>query len=151
MMLLVGSVQLPLSAQEASSQQIDVIGTWRLLRQDLSYADTGEIIEDQTSDQHLGILIYDTAGNMAVQIDRRVWNPSLPYVAYQGTYSVNAAEGVVFHHVLTGTVDSYVGTDQRREFELLDNGQTLIIRNRRPPEEPYGVETISQLTWQRTD
>jgi len=150
-LLLVSSVPLSLPAQETPSQHTDIIGTWRLLSQELSYAETGEIIEDETSDQHVGILIYDAAGNVAVQIDRRMWNPLLPYLAYQGTYSVNAAEGAVFHHVLTGTLDSYVGTDQRREFELLDNGQTLVIRNRRPPDDRYGAETISRLTWQRID
>ena len=145
-MLTVGS---SLNGQSTPRPSMSVVGTWRLESQEVRRADTGAVDEERTPDQVIGRLTYDGSGQMAVQIDRRAWDPTYPYMSYFGTYSVNELEGVVVHHVQTSTVDAYAGTDQRREFELQDSGQTLIIRNRRFTRESDPVEILSRLIWRR--
>jgi hypothetical protein len=51
------------------------------------------------------------------------------YVAYFGTYTVDAAHGVVIHHVAADLRRDYTGTDQRRTFQL--SGDELIIGDSR--------------------
>ena len=129
-----------------------VVGTWQLQRQDVRHADTGEVDTFRTTDQSVGWLMYDEGGHMAVQIDRRGWNPRSYYVAYFGRYSVDVNSGVVFHHVQSGTVDSYLGTDQKRGFEVRDEGQTLVITVERLGRagEPWPDEpVIRRLIWKR--
>jgi hypothetical protein len=46
-------------------------------------------------------------------------------VAYWGTYTVDAAAGVVVHHVKSDLGNGYAGTDQRRPFRL--EGDHLVI------------------------
>jgi hypothetical protein len=46
-------------------------------------------------------------------------------VAYWGTYTIDAAAGVVIHHVQSGISGGYAGTDQRRPFRL--EGDRLVI------------------------
>ena len=52
-------------------------------------------------------------------------NPLSDYVAYFGTYTVDAARGVVTHHVTADVRGEYTGTDQPRRFRI--EGDTLII------------------------
>ena len=47
------------------------------------------------------------------------------YVAYWGTYTIDAAAGVVIHHVKSDIGNGYLGTDQRRPFRL--EGDRLVI------------------------
>jgi hypothetical protein len=47
------------------------------------------------------------------------------YVAYFGTYTVDAAKSVVIHHVEGSLKPSFIGTDQPRPFTLA--GDRLII------------------------
>ena len=47
------------------------------------------------------------------------------YVAYFGTYTVDAAKNVVIHHVEGSLKPSFIGTDQPRPFILA--GDHLII------------------------
>ena len=138
-------------AQTPATEANLLLGTWTLESQDTRRADTGEPIAAETSDEFSGVLVYDASGSMAVQIDRRAWNPDRPYTAYFGTYTVDATEGVVFHHVQAGTVASYTGTDQRREFELRDSGNTLVIRNRRLAYGSDSVQVVTALLWRRAN
>ena len=47
------------------------------------------------------------------------------YVAYWGTYTVDAQAGVVIHHVMSDISNGYAGTDQRRPFS--HDGDRLVI------------------------
>jgi len=47
------------------------------------------------------------------------------YVAYRGTYTVDARAGVVVHHVQSDARNTYIGTDQPRPFTL--KGDRLVI------------------------
>ncbi|MFL6244821.1 MAG: lipocalin-like domain-containing protein, partial [Thermoanaerobaculia bacterium] len=93
----------------------------------------------------LGYWVYDTAGNVSVQISI---NPALPivdaswwtlgktandemlasfnnYMAYFGTYTVDYAAGTVTHNVTTDVLRQYTGTAQARPFQIV--GDELLI------------------------
>ena len=128
-----------------------LVGTWRLV----SFEDVknGMTIRE-FGNKPLGLFIYTTDGHVAIQIANPA-NPrcvapgkrsapggkvdlSVPmcspeqaqtllegYVAYWGTYTVDAAAGVVIHHVVSDISNGYAGTDQRRPFRL--EGDRLVI------------------------
>lgn len=93
----------------------------------------------------LGYWVYDTAGNVSVQISI---NPALPivdaswwtlgktandemlasfnnYMAYFGTYTVDYTAGTVTHNVTTDVLRQYTGTAQARPFQIV--GDELLI------------------------
>lgn len=93
----------------------------------------------------LGYWVYDSAGNVSVQISI---NPPLPlvvidpwwtgatandamlasfnnYMAYFGTYTVDYDKGVVTAKVTTDVLRQYTGTDQPRPFKIVKD-QLLI-------------------------
>ncbi len=89
-----------------------------------------------------GRLIYEPDGRMAVQL----MDPNRPgftsgdpvvaseaevraafdgYTAYYGTYSVNPDEQTIVHHIEAALLPNWVGTEQRRHFELAGKYLTL--------------------------
>jgi hypothetical protein len=150
--LLFCSLLAVVCASAAESQgPVGLVGTWRLV----SFEDVedGKTIR-RFSDKPLGLFIYTADGHMAIQIanpaNPRCMAPGkkngagrkddLPvpacspeqmqalldgYVAYWGTYTVDAAAGVVIHHVKSDISNGYAGTDQRRPFRL--DGDHLVI------------------------
>ena len=128
------------------SPSADIVGTWRLEE----YWDRDE--ETQTKrypfgENPLGYFVYDHAGNVLIQIAKNPRPPRLSeeafgrlsteelrpmlqeYVAYFGTYTVDAAHGVVVHHVIADLRREYGGTDQPRQFQLA--GDVLLIGDSR--------------------
>jgi hypothetical protein len=127
------------------------VGTWRLV--EFWNRDAPDQAKQYPfGEQPLGFFVYDGSGNVFIQIAR---NPRLPrishekllqsgveelratvdaYVAYFGTYSVDAARGVVIHHVTADMRREYAGTDQERPFQLtndelrIGDGQTWFRR-----------------------
>lgn len=90
-----------------------------------------------------GLLVYDATGHMAVQIMKQPRQKVTgsdadritakekealfdTYVAYFGTYRVDAAKGVVIHRPEGDLRDVYIGRDEERPFELA--GDRLILR-----------------------
>ena len=107
--------------------------------------------------QPLGYWVYDSAGNVSVQISI---NPPLPivdaawwtmgktanddmlasfnnYMAYFGTYTVDYESGVVTANVITDVLRQYTGTAQPRPFKivrdelLIGDGKTYLRRFKR--------------------
>jgi hypothetical protein len=106
----------------------------------------------------LGYWVYDSAGNVSVQISI---NPPLPlvdapwwtmgattandamlasfnnYMAYFGTYEVDYKKGVVTANVITDVLRQYTGTPQPRPFKivkdqlLIGDGKTYLRRFKR--------------------
>ena len=105
-------------------------------------------------DKPVGLFVYTADGHVAIQIanpanptcvgatkknrpgaaagrDLPVCSPEQAqtllagYVAYWGTYTVDAAAGVVVHHVVSDISSGYAGTDQRRPYRL--DGDRLVI------------------------
>lgn len=128
-----------------------LVGTWRLV----SFEDVENGLTFRPyGDKPLGLFVYTADGHVAIQI-ANLANPTcvppgrksgpgrrdylaLPacnpaqmrallegYVAYWGTYTVDAAAGVVVHHVASDLSTGYAGTDQRRPFRL--EGDRLVI------------------------
>src|SRR6185503_2314523 len=104
-----------------------------------------------------GRLMYDEAGHMAAQLTR----PGRPlvtrestdkdrlaaaagYVAYYGTYEIDASNGIVRHHVEGSTNTSWVGTTLVRYYDFSPdaNRLTLSLKNAE-------ARVTSTLTWER--
>jgi hypothetical protein len=146
-----------------------IVGTWELERIERQLA-TGDWVRAETrlGNNPLGSLVYDSAGNMAVQIMRQqrpllssdglATAPSVApealaparveerviafegYAAYFGKYSVNEAEGVVTHRRIAHLVPNQVGSDVRRRFEFLGDLLVLAV-----PGQPH------RLVWKRAN
>jgi hypothetical protein len=65
------------------------------------------------------------------------------YLAYYGTYTVDAAAGVITHHIHGSLFPEMAGTEQRRHFELSGDRLTLS-----PPATDGGPPRL-HLIWQR--
>lgn len=139
------------------------IGTWRLMSVE-ARRPNGEVapLPARYGTKPVGYLMYDNTGHVAVQIMR----PDRPkfavndidkgtadelkaawdgYSAYLGTYEINEAEGFVVHHVEISAFPNYVGSDQKRFYEL--SGDTLVLK---PPQRQVGNEQLNmRITWQR--
>ena len=130
------------SAQSAPA----VVGTWKVLRYEDRKADG--TVTYPFGEHPRGYFVYDATGHLSVQIMRtpamkafpgmregtgdgdRYKDAFLSYVAYFGTYTVDAAKGVVIHHVEGSVRPDYTDTDQVRPFRI--DGDRLIIEMRQP-------------------
>ncbi|GIK65576.1 MAG: hypothetical protein BroJett018_33700 [Chloroflexota bacterium] len=127
------------------------IGTWRLISQDTHFPDGR--IEPSRGKHPQGILMYDAAGNMAVQLMRtddragdytdfsQLATAMEGYHAYFGTYEVDKAKKIVRHHVIGAAYLPYRGTVQVRHYDFDDDLLTLSADG------PEG--TLRVLVWER--
>ena len=118
----------------------DIVGTWMLV----AYEDhpDGGPTEYPYGPTPAGLLIYDATGHMAIQImktphpkvasgDDENVSPAEKvalfdaYTAYFGSYSVDWKTQIVTHRVEGDICDVYVGTAQKRHFELHGDRLTL--------------------------
>jgi hypothetical protein len=113
------------------------VGTWRLV-----------------SDVSTGVMIYDNLGNMAVQVmplrERHKFAGAQPtpdeakdaingYLAYFGTYSVDASAHAVTHHRKGSLNPGQVGDDAVRRYEF-EPGDRLVL---------LAVGSGNQIIWER--
>jgi hypothetical protein len=146
---------------EKSGIASQLIGTWRMISVE-ERRPNGEVVEPRYGSHPSGYIMYDTTGHVAVQImkpgrARFASNDAAQatvteakaafdgYGAYFGTYEINEAEGYVVHHVEGSVFPNYVGTDQKRGFEL--SGDQLILKP--PPRQVGGEQHTTRVTWQR--
>jgi hypothetical protein len=111
------------------------VGTWRLVS-----IDSGEA--RIFGDSPVGILMYDAAGNVAVQIMRNprpefanyVTSFPLPkdvqlayrsYYAYYGRYTIDAAKGIITHHLQGSLRPGDVGKDFIRAYTFGEKSLSL--------------------------
>ncbi len=107
-----------------------------------------------------GLLIYDPAGWMSVQIMHRDYgqeiqaaNPSTNknrasfngYLGYFGTYELDEKNSQVFHRVAGSTLAHWVGSVQQRSYEFVD--EKLIFSS---PATSKGEEILAVLAWVRS-
>lgn len=124
----------------AGADEDAVVGTWQLV----SYEDKSPDGESHYpfGKEPKGLLMYDAGGRMSIQL-MKVPHPGVAsgddsrvtpeekqalydaYVAYFGRYTVDAAKGVIVHHVEADLADVYIGNDEERPFVL--RGDTLIL------------------------
>jgi hypothetical protein len=140
----------------AQSVQQRLVGTWVLDRIE-TQAETGDWkpADTQFGSHPIGILTYDTAGNMAVQIMRRdrppLSSPGLAeaqsvspkalaqapaeekalafdgYTAYFGKYSVRETEGVVIHKRIGHLVPNQATVPVERHFAFVNDSLVLAV------------------------
>lgn len=112
--------------------QQQFIGTWRLIDQQ-SFREGGTSAYPR-GEEALGILMYDAAGNMQVQLARQgsaggdmsSFKTAMEnFLAYFGTYTIDESAQTVTHHVVGSSYPGYVGTNQVRQFAL--DGDTLTL------------------------
>jgi hypothetical protein len=130
------------------------VGTWFLVAHYTRLAD-GTTVRNW-GENAVGILMYDTHGNMAVQLMRTderardyrdLSDPRTAYEgfhAYFGRYEVDEVEQVVRHYVRGAGYFGYRGSVQAREYEL--DGDTLTLRVVSPAEKVTRV-----LVWRRAE
>jgi hypothetical protein len=135
-------------AAPVGQSQASIVGTWKVMK----YEDRGAdgTITYPYGEHPVGYFVYDATGHLSVHIMRTPALKDFPgmregtgelasyreaflaYVAYFGTYTVDAAKGTVTHHVEGSLRPDYTGTDQVRPFRI--EGDRLIIEIRREQE-----------------
>lgn len=112
------------------------VGTWRLI-----------------SDTQVGIMIYDSFGNMAAQVMPTRARPAFAgaqptpdeakaaltgYLAYFGTYTVDEGAHTVAHHRKGSLNPGQIGEDAVRKYQF--DGDRLLL---------FPVPAGNQITWDR--
>jgi len=148
---------------DAVSQRF--VGAWRLVS-----IEGNPPGRPGTYDRPTGLIMYDSSGQMSVQIvlkaDRKPFAPyakgmldATPeekaaafdsYGAYFGTYAIDAKAGTVTHHLQDSLVPGRRGTDNVRWFEFQGNNRLLLI----PVEDGKGgviarKDAAYKLLWER--
>lgn len=128
-------------------------GNWRLVSF-VTVGDDGVATPSRYTD---GRIMYDAAGHMAAQLTFANRPPLAPeateaeravaqasYLAYYGTYQVDAQAAKVTHHVQGSTNPNWPRTDLVRYYEFADDGDTLRLSLRND-----AGRTTGTLTWAR--
>jgi hypothetical protein len=161
LVLIVVTMASPCFAQSPKDK---FVGTWRLV----GYEDPEPYLGRDTKDP-VGIIMYDSTGHMAGQINRRSDRPKFKagtaiegtpeeikaafvnYTAYYGTYEVNEKEGIVIHHLEASLFPNEIGADNVRYYDLSPDGNRLIytvprmVKGKRSPKS----ESPRRLIWER--
>jgi hypothetical protein len=141
------------------------VGAWRLVSIDGNPPGRTNVY-----DRPSGMILYDPSGHMCVNIvfkaDRKAFAPFTKgllaatteekvaafdsYVAYFGTFAVDAKAGTVTHHLEDNLVPGRPGTDNVRWFEFQGDDRLLLI----PIEDGKGgalarKDASYKLLWER--
>lgn len=145
---------------EARFSGARLIGAWRLRRW-VAFGD--DSFESQPMGQKPdGLLVYSGDGTMITVLgpgerprfqsddvtggtDEERVQAFTTYVAYGGSYEVDG--DTVSHQVETSLFPNWIGTVQRRRWELDQTGRRLILTS--PPVAFGGATRIQRLTWER--
>lgn len=147
-------------ASVARGDATRLVGTWRLVSFE-SRLTGGEIRYPMGRDV-AGQLIYDELGNVSAHImdpsrpafasgdraagtEAEVRKAFVGYLAYYGTYDVDAARGTVTHLIKGASFPNWIGRDQVRNYRL--DGVRLTITT--PPIRAGGEDLITVLLWER--
>lgn len=135
-------------------------GTWRLVANTF-HDDAGHVTHPFGVDCR-GLLMYDRGGMMSVQMIRadrpRFPNEDIHGLdeatlraafeglnTYFGRFDVDAARGVVIHHVEAASLPNRFGSRQERQYELHDD--ELVLRS--PPRLLGGRMLTGELRWRK--
>jgi hypothetical protein len=135
-----------------------IVGTWAFVASEWKRADGRHA--NPFGAGATGVLIYDAAGYMAVQImhaDRPPVTTIAPtidaafalaihgFLAYAGPYEVDDAAATIAHDVVVASFPAWVGTQHRRRFAI--DGDTLTLRDDLAAAD--GVAVAAATTWRR--
>ncbi len=153
-LVLVGVVAAPLaqSKPDAAKVKQQLIGSYKLV----SYVSYDEKGTERPTNYTIGQISYDAAGRMSAQLmakDRPTAGRGASdaeraaslagYIAYYGRYEIDAARGVVTHHVEGSVNMGMVGQAMPRWYELTPDGQTLYLMTKN------GDRVTGRLRWDR--
>lgn len=141
----------------AAGDRDQFVGHWRLASRE-RLTDEGVWVpsEGRMGPDAIGMITYDAAGHMTVQIMRRdrpafaagQRSEATPeelqaafdgYLAYFGRYEVDEVEGSVTHHLEGALYPNWIGDGLKRFYEFSGNRLTLTVAPAR----------VSRLTWER--
>ena len=133
-----------------------IIGTWALVATEWRRAD-GRHANPFGADA-TGILTYDAAGYMSAQVMRAdrpaaavagidtAMTTAVPgYIAYFGTYEVDAGAALITHHVIGSAFPGWVGQTHGRNFSV--EGDRLSLSA--DVVSADGVAVHASTTWER--
>jgi hypothetical protein len=130
------------------------VGTWQLVSQQTLYPD-GTTVPSR-GENAMGVIMYDQAGNMAVQLMRTdehatdytdmtdLKSAMAGFLSYFGRYEVDEEQHKVQHHILGASYFGYRGTTQTRTYEF--SGNELILQAQSPLDNSTRV-----LRWRRAE
>ena len=152
------------SVQAASPSSTDLTGAWRLVSVE-TIRPNGEVIYPFYGKHPQGLIIYDPAGWMSVQIVSDP-KPTVPagnsrdtfknapaaekaiaadgYYAYFGTYTVDRAASTVTHHLTDSLYPGERGENFLRHYTIESARLTLVAKLHE-----MGEEHQRRLVWQR--
>lgn len=137
-----------------------LLGVWQLIQYEIRLADGISI--HPFGEGVRGILIYDPAGHVALQIieaDRpkfasNDWHRGTPEeiqaafqgaMAYWGKFELDATRALVIHHVEGCTYPNWVGVDREQFYAIAGDRLTLTS----PPMTLAGEQVVTYLEWRR--
>lgn len=136
-----------------------LLGTWHLVSiEDTVFGKTRPAVDLGTHPR--GFLMYTSDGHMCATLvdgDRAAWNDAThptnaekvasfdSFIAYAGTFRLDAEKSVVYHYPTVAWSPAYVGTTQVRPFRL--EGDKLIITVTEGLGDPRLEKRV--LVWQR--
>ncbi len=161
-----GEAATPVRGAATTPTRQQLIGAWRLVRITLADA-SGPLVDPFYQAGSEGIIVYDSAGWMSVQI-AAPQRPAFPipesrsasrlpdrtarsraaafdtYYAYFGTWELDEATGVVTHHVKSSLIPAETGLSYAQTVTLEGGRLTFTVRDVK-----RGTETIRRKVWQR--
>jgi hypothetical protein len=152
--MLIGVVAAPAAQTRPDAAKVrqQLIGSYKLI----SYVSYDEKGTERPTNYTVGQISYDAAGRMSAQLmakDRPIAGrgasdaeraaAAAGYVAYFGRYEIDAARGVVTHHVEGSVSQGMVGQAMPRFYEFSPDGQTLYLMTKN------GERVTGRLRWDR--
>jgi lipocalin-like protein len=159
--LFIFGLALPAAPQQGPPAK-SVVGAWRLIS-----VEGNDRLRSKVYDRPTGMIIYDTSGHVAVQIaaigDRKPFTKGVAaatlqekaaaydsYIAYYGTYTIDAKAGTIIHHLRDSLTPNNRGRDFVRYFEFQGEDRILLV----PAEDGKGGLLSRQgltykLLWER--
>ena len=142
-------------------QATDLVATWSLVSWENA---TPDGVSHPMGPDPVGFISYDDSGRMSVQVMRpgrgdlsasgvaqasadRLREVLGGYLAYGGSYVVDAAAGTVTHRIECALMPAQVGSELTRWFQIDGNRLTL----RMGPPTAAGPSTGGRLVWERVD
>lgn len=149
-----------LATRPSRQAAANFVGAWRLVSYESR--DSMGAVQYPWGKGAVGQLLYDARGNMSAMImkpdrtpfasqdlrrgtDAEVRTAFEGFLAYFGTYTVDAVKGTVTHHVRGASYPNVVGGDQVRHYRF--DGMQLVLST--PPIQIGGRPLTTVLVWER--
>jgi len=116
------------AAQAPASPVTDpFLGAWELV--DWRTTDAAGTVRFPYGENAQGQVTYSPDGRMSAHLMRPPENPAdapEQYLAYWGTFTVDAAARTVTHHVIGSDQRNWIGSDQVRVFEFVESDRLIL-------------------------